>query len=137
MRRRRLGVLMSRGACLIAGAVPLAFLVLLLAPQQASACSVSYGYKPQLKISGKDFRLNGGRVCANGTSLAGSTAVALLVAGALATAGTRAFRRGAAWAGSSTPGEALTDYLQAAGTVGAAPLPGGNEPGDDGARPHS
>ncbi|MEU7555939.1 hypothetical protein AB0B01_27025 [Streptomyces sp. NPDC044571] len=137
MSRRRLGALMSRGSRLIAAAVPLACLMLFLVPHQASACSVSYGYKPQVKFSGKDFRLGGGHVCTSGTSLAGSTAVALLVVGALASAGARAFRRGAAWAEASAPGQALTDYLRAAGTVVTVPVPEDSQTGDDGAHPQS
>ncbi|MFE6847698.1 hypothetical protein [Streptomyces sp. NPDC057686] len=135
MSPRRAGTLMSRGACLIAAAVPLACLMLFLVPHQASACSVSYGYKPQLKFSSKDFRLDSGHVCTSGTSLAGSTAVALLVVGALAAAGTRAFRRGATWAETFAPGQALTDYLQAAGTVVTVPAAEGSHAGDDGAHP--
>ncbi|MDJ0383745.1 hypothetical protein [Streptomyces sp. G-G2] len=128
-------MLSVRAARVIAGAVPMAFLLLLLVPQPASACTVSYGYKPQMNFNAKDLRLGSGRVCTNGTSLTGSAIVALLAVGALAAAGTRAFKRGAASTGSSSPGQALTTYLEAAGTVSPASEPGASQPGDDGAHP--
>ncbi|MBT2408515.1 MULTISPECIES: hypothetical protein [unclassified Streptomyces] len=142
MTGRGFTALTLRAACLIAGAVPIACLILLLVPQQASACTVSLGYRPSLKVNFNDPHFISSRACANGTSLAGSTIVALLAVTALAAAGTRAFKRGAALTVSSSspgqdtgPGQALTDYLQAAGTAPPAPGPGQSQAGDHGAHP--
>ncbi|GAA0299466.1 hypothetical protein GCM10010302_42540 [Streptomyces polychromogenes] len=143
MTGRRIAARTLRAARLIAAAVPVACLMLLLVPQQASACTVSLDYKPSMKFSISHPHLGSGRACANGTSLAGSGIVALLAVGALAAAGTRAFKRGAALAASSSPGQgagpgqALTDYLQAAGMAPAAADPGRSQAGDHGAHPNS
>ena len=80
------------------GTVLVAFLALLMTPQAASACDVSYHYKPSFSLD----RPEGGRgtVCSNSTSLTGSALVALGAMSALAAAGVVAFRRGEATAAS-------------------------------------
>ncbi|WP_433139832.1 hypothetical protein ACQPZ8_40095 [Actinomadura nitritigenes] len=113
-----------------AGTVLAAGLLLPLAPQRASACDVSYDYKPSLDLRKHDF--GHGHTCSTGTSLGGVTIVVLLAFGALSAAAATAYKRGAATAGgpSSGPGTSLTltAYLQATG-LNLAPKPTGRPPG--------
>lgn len=101
---------------LVVGTALLIGTSLLLMPQQASACSVSIGYKPSVSISD----LAHPRGCSTGTSLAGAAAVAALALGALGAVGWRAFRHGEKTAGlpsptATGPSSSLTAYLNAAG----------------------
>jgi hypothetical protein len=119
MNGRRIAAVLVRAS----GVVVTAGLGLLLAPAAASACDVSYDYKPSLDF--KHLSLGGGQVCSNGTSLAGAVIVALLAVSALTAAGVFAFRRGEATAKSmSAPDDAarveatLVRYLTAAGLEG-------------------
>ncbi|MCP2341325.1 hypothetical protein [Actinomadura rupiterrae] len=102
VRPARLVVLAALAACL----------VLPLAPQQASACDVSYDYKPQLNL-GKP-NMGRSKTCSTGTSSVGVVLVAIAAFGALALAGTVVLRRATSLL-PTPPGEdqALTDYLQA------------------------
>lgn len=99
-----------------------ACLALPLAPQRASACDVSYDYKPQLDLGRPD--LGRGKTCSAGTSSVGVLLFTVAVLGGLAAAGSVVVRRGAALL-PSPPGEdqALTDYLQATGLTKPPPPP--------------
>lgn len=121
-RARGSAVRLVRGftARLAVGAVLMAC-TMLLAPQEASACAVSYGYRPSVDIS--DFSHH--RTCSTGTSAAGVAAVVVLVLGAMAAAGMIVFRRGerrvgAGMPGRSGPSPALAAYLDATGVAPAA-----------------
>ncbi|MFJ9855232.1 hypothetical protein [Streptomyces sp. NPDC101150] len=100
-------------------ATALAGTVLLLTPQQASACSVGIGYKPSFDI--RD--LSHPKTCSTGASLGGAGAVAVLIPGALIAASWCAHRKaekgfGApAESGSTGPSRALIGYLDAAGVA--------------------
>ncbi|MEU6113250.1 hypothetical protein ABZ840_01560 [Streptomyces sp. NPDC047117] len=94
----------------------LAACAMLSVPQEASACAVSYGYRPSMDIN----TLREHRTCSAGTSTAGVAGVAVLVLGALAAAGVAAFRSGerrmgAGERGRTGPHPALTAYLDATG----------------------
>ncbi|WP_192809157.1 hypothetical protein [Actinomadura montaniterrae] len=99
----------------VLGTLLCAALVLPLAPQSASACDVSYEYKPTVDL--KHFGHT--RACSTSTSLGGATIVAVLALGALAAGGAMAFKRGAAAVGASSagpgPAPALIAYLRATG----------------------
>ncbi|MFI6765398.1 hypothetical protein [Streptomyces sp. NPDC050355] len=100
-------------------ATALAGTVLLLTPQQASACSVGIGYKPSFDI--RD--LSHPKTCSTGASLGGAGAVAVLVPGALVAASWCAHRKAEkgfgtpAENGSTGPSLALIGYLDAAGVA--------------------
>ena len=141
MTSRRLG----RTALLVLATAFLATLALPLTARPASACIVSYDYRPDIKI---DFSKPGsafGKPCSDGTSYTGVALVVALVIAALGAAGVRTFRRGTALTGTSVLGQAgarnaiLTGYLRAAafpppssnpngppysGPVGQQPTPG-------------
>ncbi|MCX3059985.1 hypothetical protein [Streptomyces beihaiensis] len=91
------------GACGAAAAA-----VLLLAPQEASACAVGIGYAPNISVG--DVMRH--RTCSAGTSATGSLVVDLLAVAALAVAGVLVLR---------SAGRALS----AAGAAAAAASPGG------------
>lgn len=98
-------------------ATALAATVLLLTPQQASACTVGIGYRPSFDI--RD--LSHPKTCSTGASLGGAGAVAALVPGALIAASWCAHRkteRGLGTPsqnGSTGPSQALISYLDATG----------------------
>lgn len=100
-----------------AGATALAASVLLLTPQQASACTVGIGYKPSFDV--RD--LSHPKTCSTGASLGGAGAVAVLVPGALVAASWCAHRKtekglGApSENGNTGPSQALISYLDATG----------------------
>lgn len=105
-----------------AGALLLAVLLLLLVSPSASACDVSYHYKPSLSLGGADPHRR--QACTTSTSLTGAALVDLLAISALVGAGVVAFRRGRASAGSlGGPANALSEYLRTAspGTVATGP----------------
>ena len=91
----------------------MACLILPLTAHPAAACSVGIGYQPTIDISKPNMGL--GNPCTDGTSITGAVIVAVLAIGALAAAGMAAYRRGEAAANPSSPDEALTTYLDAAG----------------------
>jgi len=115
---RRYAVLLGRAA----GVAVLASAALLLSAPAASACDVSYDYKPTISFD----RLGlGGGVCSTGTSLTGAAGLGLLALGAVAGAGAVAVRRGQAVAGSflgpERTDEVLSGYLAAASTAPPPP----------------
>lgn len=93
-----------RAAAAVAGTVLLAGLTLPLTARPASACNVSYDYKPSLSLGGPGF--GHGHPCSTGTSLIGVVIVGLLAIGGLAAAGALAVRRAQRILGVSTPGRA-------------------------------
>ncbi|GAA2144679.1 hypothetical protein [Actinomadura napierensis] len=106
--------LATRAIRFVLGTLLCAGLVLPLTAQNASACDVSYEYKPSIDL--KHFGHN--RTCSTSTSLGGVTIVGVLALGALAAAGAQAFKRGAAAAGGpsgapGSPSPTLIAYLQA------------------------
>jgi hypothetical protein len=115
--------LLRRAAARLAVCGVLMACTMFLAPQEASACAVSYGYRPSVDISD----LSHHRTCSTGTSTAGVAAVAVLVLGALAAAGVAVFRSGERRMGATgqdspgrtAPHPALTAYLDATGVVPA------------------
>lgn len=114
MTARRLG----RTALLVLATAFLAALALPLTARPASACLVSYDYRPDIKI---DLTRPGfTRPCSDGTSYTGIALVVALAAAALGAAGARTVRRGVALTGPSAPGQPdargaiLAGYLQAA-----------------------
>ena len=114
-------------------AVVLAGIVLLLFPQEASACTVGIGYKPSVDVRA----LKSPGTCSTGTSLAGAGVVAVLAAAAVAASGWFVHRRGERYAarlphhGSSGPDPALTDYLDAAGMTPPVPREAGENSAQD------
>ncbi|MGW5661811.1 hypothetical protein ACWEWG_17175 [Streptomyces sp. NPDC003758] len=116
--RGRAGRLVRRAAARLAVGAVLVACTMLLAPQEASACAVGYGYRPSVDFSDISHH----RTCSTGTSTAGVAAFAVLVLGALAAAGVVAFRSGERRMGADTPGRsgptsALAAYLDATGVV--------------------
>ncbi|MFB4304193.1 hypothetical protein [Actinomadura sp. NTSP31] len=106
--------LATRAIRFVLGTLLCAGLVLPLTAQNASACDVSYEYKPSIDL--EHFGHN--RTCSTSTSLGGATIVAVLALGALAAAGALGFKRGAAAAGGpsggpGSPSPTLIAYLQA------------------------
>lgn len=93
--------MIRRGLAAVATAALLVCLTLPLTAQPASACDVSYGYKPSLNLN----KPNMGRSaqCSNGTSLAGAFFVALLALGAVVAGGALAYRKGETLLRTSTP----------------------------------
>jgi hypothetical protein len=113
------------GATLVraAAAIVVAWAALLPAARPASACDVSYHYKPDISFDRPGLGL--GRVCTTSTSLAGAALFDLLAVSALVGAAAAAVRRGqasaAGLAGSIGVSDALPAYLAAASP--AAPRP--------------
>lgn len=111
-------------ARVILGAAFLACLVLPLSPQAASACDVSYGYKPSLSLSEPGFGLHK-KACSTPTSLTGAALVALLALAALGATVAKAVRKGEAAAGTLTeqtdPAQVLSGYLRATGMATGGP----------------
>ncbi|MFD0690898.1 hypothetical protein [Actinomadura fibrosa] len=109
---------------LLLGTLFAALLILPLTPQQASACDVSYAYRPSIDLE----HFGRTRTCSTGTSLVGVALVSVVTVGALTATGFLVYRRGAATAGTppgrSAPAPALAAYLQATGL----PLPPPNRP---------
>lgn len=96
--------------------------VLLLVPQEASACVVGIGYRPSVNISDFGHR----KTCSTGTSLAGTGTIAVLALGALALLGWGVYRRGEKASGGPAPSgtgpsPGLTKYLDATGQADQAP----------------
>ncbi|MFB9834904.1 hypothetical protein [Actinoallomurus acaciae] len=93
--------MIRRGLAAVTTAALLVCLTLPLTAQPASACDVSYGYKPSLNLN----KPNMGRSaqCSNRTSLAGAFFVALLALGAVVAGGALAYRKGEATVRSSAP----------------------------------
>ena len=126
--------MIRRGLAAVAAAAILVGLILPLTALPASACDVSYGYKPSLSLNKPD--LGRGEPCSTGTSLAGAFFVALLALGTVAAGAALAFRKGETTTRTSAPGPAapapaLVTYLHAAGIAASAyPRPGGTrDPG--------
>ncbi|MEW2354597.1 hypothetical protein [Spirillospora sp. NPDC029432] len=118
----------ARAARAVAATLALTFLLTCLALPQAappaSACHVSYAYRPDIKIDsrGGGLRLGGGDACSTRHSLVGVTVVALAALGILGVAGARAFRKGRAAAGGRQQADrALASYIGAAGESPAGP----------------
>lgn len=107
----------------VAAGALLAFAALLVAAPAASACDVSYDYKPTISFD----RPFGSAVCSTGTSLTGAVVLGVLALGAVAGAGAVAVRRGRAAAGTflgpARTNEVLAGYLAAAGTAPPPPPP--------------
>jgi hypothetical protein len=124
---RRVAVLLGRAAAVAA----LAFGVLLVAAPTASACDVSYDYKPSFSFDRPGL---GGGVCSTGTSLTGAAVVGVLALGAVAGAAAVAVRRGRAVAesylGPDRTAEVLSGYLTAASTAPPPPPPTPPPPGN-------
>lgn len=120
--------MIRRGLAAVATAALLVCLTLPLTAQPASACDVSYGYKPSLSLD----KPNMGRSaqCSNRTSLAGAFFVALLAVGAVVAGGALAFRKGETTVRSSAPQPAGPGHP---GPV--APPAGQARPGHPGPRP--
>ena len=93
--------MIRRGLAAVATAALLVCLTLPLTAQPASACDVSYGYKPSLNLN----KPNMGRsaACSTGTSLAGAFFVALLAVGAVVAGGALAYRKAETLLRTSTP----------------------------------
>ena len=120
MTGRKTPVLLARALGLVAGTVLMACLVLPLTASPAAACSVGIGYQPTIDMSKPSMGL--GSPCTDGTSITGAAVVAVVAIGALAAAGIAACRRAERSAGSSSPGQVLAAYLNAAGMAPGTPL---------------
>ncbi|MDQ1032927.1 hypothetical protein QF035_010509 [Streptomyces umbrinus] len=94
------------GTCVVLAAL----LALLLSAPTASACDVSYQYKPTIDVADSGRGLGLVKQCSKGTSLAGTAILALLAASALAAGGVIAFRRGRVRA-ETLDGDPLSGYL--------------------------
>jgi hypothetical protein len=90
-----------RGLAAVAAAALLVVLTLPLTARPASACDVSYGYKPSLRLDRPN--LGRGEPCSLGTSMAGAFFVALLALGAVVAGGVLAYRRAEALLRSPVP----------------------------------
>ncbi|MGH3379557.1 MAG: hypothetical protein ACRDP6_32965 [Actinoallomurus sp.] len=136
MTSRRLG----RTALLVLTTAFLAALMLPLTARPASACLVSYDYRPNIKIDLSNPGSPFGKSCSDGTSYTGMALVVALAIAALGIAGVRTVRRGTALTATSTPDQAgarraiLAGYLRAAAfppppsNPGAPPYPGAAPP---------
>ncbi|GLY79303.1 hypothetical protein [Actinoallomurus iriomotensis] len=93
--------MIRRGLAAVATAALLVVLALPLTAQPASACDVSYGYKPSLNLNKPNF--GRGAACSTGTSLAGAFFVALLAVGAVVAGGALAYRKAETLLRTSTP----------------------------------
>jgi hypothetical protein len=94
----------------------------LMAPAPASACDVSYGYKPTITFDLRDGPGLGSGECSTGTSLTGAAILAVLGVALLAAVLKRLLDRGASRAAALSPAEtgvdseqALSAYLDSAG----------------------
>ncbi|MGI5170400.1 hypothetical protein ACQEU3_39225 [Spirillospora sp. CA-253888] len=122
---------MSRATRLVMATCVLTFLmacfVLPLTAPPASACLVSYGYRPDIKIDlnkGGDTRslFDGNGGCATSTSLLGAAIVAVATLGAIGLLGARALRQGETAAGGQQQGaQVLASYIHATST--SQPMP--------------
>jgi hypothetical protein len=111
-----------------AGVLGVAALSLFVAPAPASACDVSYEYKPSFDLSKPGFGF-GGDECSTGESLVGVLLFAIAAVALVAVLGSRALRRGEA-AAAALPGgteATLGTYLHAAG-LQTPPTPPGPPP---------
>ncbi|MEV5750783.1 hypothetical protein AB0L00_23415 [Actinoallomurus sp. NPDC052308] len=143
MTSRRLG----RTALLVLAAAFLAALTPPLTARPASACIVSYDYRPNIKVDYKNPGSGLGKPCRDDTSYAGVTFVVALAIAALGIAGVRTVRRGTALTATPAPDQAgarraiLTGYLRAAvvwppsPNPAAPPYPGPGGPGPAGQHP--
>lgn len=111
----------GRTALLVLAAAFLAALVLPLTARPASACIVSYDYRPNIKIDLSKPGSAFGKPCSDGTSYTGVVLVVALAIAAFGIAGVRTIRRGTALTATPVPDQAgarrviLAGYLQAAG----------------------
>ena len=138
---------LGRMALLVLATAFLAALVLPLTARPASACIVSYDYRPNIKIDLSKPGSAFGKPCSDGTSYTGVVLVVALAIAAFGIAGVRTVRRGTALTATPAPDQAgarraiLTGYLRAAAyrppspNPAAPPYPGPGGPGPAGQYP--
>ncbi|MEU5347376.1 hypothetical protein AB0H18_42305 [Streptomyces sp. NPDC020766] len=106
------------GTCVVLAVL----LTLLLSAPTASACDVSYQYKPTIDVDDSGRGPGLVKQCSKGTSLTGTAILALLAASALATGGVIVFRRGRVRA-ETLDGDPLSGYLGRTGGHDAGTSP--------------
>jgi hypothetical protein len=125
--------MIRRGLAAVATAALLVVLALPLTAQPASACDVSYGYKPSLNLNKPNF--GRGAACSTGTSLAGAFFVALLAVGAVVAGGALAYRKAETLLRTSTPPSSGPAHPAPGHPAPAAPPTGQAWPGPTGPWP--